>query len=355
MTHYIIETDWFTYNAIHILKPKDLFNFKYVSKTLYNLITTKDIYNSIISTIHEMLKKQIKLNYNDILQFLSTHNITISGSFIIQCALDEYCPTSDIDMITCHSIHESILSDYFQKQMERYDAVSMFPVVDYLVGEQCIQLIHTDLPDAISHIANFDLNICKNGYTYATNELYIQNLNHIMNKRMVIDKNNYNLVSRCEKYIKRGFKLEQSPCIQNLLDSIDDDHRHLSYVKANNNPISHIDAIIFQKKLFHFHDIFKILARDKGNIFCKSGTTYHLRDVLTKLIANEIETCDCDCCFKGINGHKCISISVSFNLDTWKINLMVHEHVGPIGLLPLYDSKVCTYNKSMNIVSQMFD
>ena len=97
-TSEVLCSDWFIYNIKEHLVPKDFLMLKYVCKYYHKNITVMDVKRCIISNINLRLKKILGDNYDTFIKYISKHNVAISGSFIIQCILEEYYEDSDIDI-----------------------------------------------------------------------------------------------------------------------------------------------------------------------------------------------------------------------------------------------------------------
>jgi hypothetical protein len=86
----IISHDWFLFNIAEQSKNAiSIYNLKISSKTHNKLITFNDIKKVIINNIIHKLKQHVHINYDDFEKFIETYNFSISGSFILQCILDE--------------------------------------------------------------------------------------------------------------------------------------------------------------------------------------------------------------------------------------------------------------------------
>lgn len=244
-------------DIIKKLSRKDLYTLSNVSIFYYKLINFKQL---IIDTIHIRLKFLLKEHYEPFLKIMKHNGAFISGSFIIQCILNEYWD-SDIDVFcpsigNVNRIHKfddesdesdeseendrkkytfNEIEDYLFNEMEydgssecilyRWDTndIKTHPQIrnvrTYTKENKCdIQIISINLSknisDCYSFIENrFDFDICKNIYD---GDLIIKNIENILNKTT-----NFNAttsltdsIGRYHKYVLRGFNFENKTTIK---------------------------------------------------------------------------------------------------------------------------------------------
>lgn len=219
------------------VKPVDLYNWCRINKN-YNTMLRTLIKRSVLSEIENRLR-DIFDDLPQFLQILAKSKSVISGSFIIQCILNEYWNDTDIDIyipikgnnITGYTENDNpitIMEDYLYKTMKftHYEAANRYGhdinteklifnwIRNYLKGNYSIQVIQVNIDENISEVKNFihqtfDFDICKNIYNFAENQSYLSlyKMNQICSK-MTKFKCAYRLgssIERCKKYQKRGF------------------------------------------------------------------------------------------------------------------------------------------------------
>jgi len=155
---------------------------------------------------------------------MEKYKMRLSGSFIVQCALNKYWNPSDIDLYTCQEIKDKIFSwaDHSslylknESECEYRNLTGIIEINNYVKDSnhaQPLQVISLERTkkksNATSHINTFDFDICKNIYKTKNGQhvLKINNLSSIMNKKIQVNANmNRNNNARHEKYTKRGFQ-----------------------------------------------------------------------------------------------------------------------------------------------------
>jgi hypothetical protein len=238
----VLYSDWFIYNVVEHLVPKDLYSLKFVSKYYYKNIDEKTITNSIIINIHKRLKQVLDKKYDTFIKFIEKKSIVISGSFIMQCILCEYYENSDIDLYSYLS-HDSDkffdiinMEDLDEDQEKNFKDYGALPYIHDIINAhlknghklQNIRLYNMKNYDDVKNyvINKYDMDMCKNIFTIVDNKsvLYTHNLNRVMNKWEHITE--FDIESRkkrrIEKYILRGFNFK---CDSNTFDKLD----HICY------------------------------------------------------------------------------------------------------------------------------
>lgn len=219
------------------MTTKEMFDLaKYIGNMkLSNTLINKNIVNNI--------NLRLSLVFGDKLdifkKFLEDTKSFISGSFIVQCILDETYNGSDIDVYINKSKSKDLLAYYeannicwfenanesFNYDMSFYSNVS-FDVNHYYINKYRIQFILAE--DPIAKLNLFDINICKNMYSIengigriSTNILdqlleKKSDMNYVVkdydNTMMDGRPNNTNFllyISRYNKYTSRGFVLNK--------------------------------------------------------------------------------------------------------------------------------------------------
>ena len=222
------------------LHPKDIWTMNKTIGSIGKDFMKKYLEKSIIRSINNRLRSILDGNLNKFKKILQDTQSIISGSFIMQCILDEHWQKSDIDIFISHEeigkrlVHKKIknpaypedeftpLEDFlFIKtrwkdghKSDRYDYSSFIKWVrDYRLKNyifQTIQLIwkKENLYDYI--LQTFDFDICKNAYGIDKNGneyIKIFNLKNLLNKEtnFAFKGNVEKSMDRYLKYKERGF------------------------------------------------------------------------------------------------------------------------------------------------------
>ncbi len=218
----IIYSDWFVFNIIgQIQSPIDLYNLKLTCKFYCKEITFENIKYVVVKNITKKLISCSDINYDNLVSYMEKHNVYISGSFILQCILNEYWNDTDIDLYANENIcfEENIFrnNDYERVTHNHHDGYSRLYgityVSDYVAtkNKTHMQLITMDQNiNIIDYIkTTYDFNICKNIYSVknGVHILYIDNLQNIMNRIVTggILGTAYQFPIRKIKYENRGF------------------------------------------------------------------------------------------------------------------------------------------------------
>lgn len=219
-SYEVIYSDWFIINMKDHVSPIDLYNLKMSTKYHYNLITYSDIKYVIISNIINKLQEMIDVKINDLLKFMDKYEITISGSFIIQCILNEYWVDSDVDMYTYSSVNLNknifVNNNY---TVSGYTTENEYATLKYIKmmgvfekhNKLKVQLIVLDTDKDIYEYVKTtcDFDVCKNIFNIKNGKcnLQIHNLQNIMNKQISCNflGMSCTMPTRKLKYEKRGF------------------------------------------------------------------------------------------------------------------------------------------------------
>ncbi len=218
----VIYSDWFIFNLIeNITTPKILYNLKLTNKWHFKEIKIQNIKQVVIKNIIIKLKEFTNINYNDFVSYLEQNNMSISGSFVLQCILDEYWDGSDIDLysdVNKDTYDDSLFYDnnynIFDKSGdEGYDAGGIKGIHTFSNSNKkyChLQMIFLNDTDVFKYVKKcYDLIICKNVYRIKNGKhsLYIDNLQNIMEKEIPCNFMNLtaSFPSRKIKYENRGF------------------------------------------------------------------------------------------------------------------------------------------------------
>lgn len=235
---------------IYYLDRKDLYYLSLTSKFYNELIQFKQL---IINTIHNRLKLILNEHYEEFMNKMIDNGAFISGSFIIQCILNEYWSHSGTDLdiyvpsinnnVREHTFDEDDEDDNEDKKIYYYNEVEDFvfnigyhiksgpgPNKMYTINKfdkdlpyitnvrtysqennldiQVISLnINKDLNHYHDFLNGFDFDICKNLYCPTNNTLIINNIDNILNKTTTFNATSMLKLSiaRYHNYITRGF------------------------------------------------------------------------------------------------------------------------------------------------------
>ncbi len=204
----------------------------------------------ILLNINNKIEKRLGNVFGDKLllfkQLMEETKCFISGSFIIQCILNEEWKGSDVDIyvptignqIRVDHSPFSKVDDFMYKNMNMKDGyIDSYPevlhsglkwvrnYVDYIYdsnGKQTyekrvrIQIIGIEISKNISQAVQFveetfDFDICKNVYSFEG--IYVKNIKEILSKTTSFksSKLHDSSVNRCKKYEERGFSFLNQP------------------------------------------------------------------------------------------------------------------------------------------------
>jgi hypothetical protein len=230
------------------LKPLELYRLKLTCHAFYQAITFNVFNTSIIKQIDKKLKQSLHDVYS-FKQLLQQTQAYISGSFIIQCILNENYD-SDIDIYvplkydTDMSLYQNYFNDaYCISDTRQYNpedppqphnivrvmTFSYKPMQDELLEGQPIknhkpiQIIYVNQDDLSNYFEDtFDFDILKN--VYHQHYVKIKNLNDIINKKCQFqwgpDQNVDKSMQRAYKYKERGFTIINTKSIHDFVHSI---------------------------------------------------------------------------------------------------------------------------------------
>lgn len=226
---------------MEFVSTKEMFDLKKIISDMK--LTDNMIKKKFIRNINSRLTKVFGNNVDVFKKFLEDTQSFISGSFIMQCILEEEYLDSDIDIYTTNKknivdFHNlKIASTYGighymkvddSKDIQYYGDSAydlmpnvLFNVCDYYVGghDHKIQFIIADSPHNI--VNNFDMDICKNIYGVDNEKEYlnIYNMDQLFEKKSVMrfvpkevdEKTNiHRYMRRYYKYVNRGYNLEKN-------------------------------------------------------------------------------------------------------------------------------------------------
>jgi hypothetical protein len=202
---------------------KVIYRLKYVFDNLYEDLV-KHMTKNVILTGSFLIQCLLNEDWNnsDIDFFVSTDNVEFTPNFCSLLLVNENAPKRHIYDDNLHDI-ESI-EDYIMipnSKIKYYNYVITNDKICYFIAEVSfyepiykVQVINVSKSNVINYIFGaFDFPVCKNVFYFSNNvpTLKIYNLNALINK--IITSNEHN--KRSEKYADRGFKI-----IYNMPDPI---------------------------------------------------------------------------------------------------------------------------------------
>jgi len=330
-------TDDFTAVGLYQIKLVDKYHFEY--------ITADTIHNSIIKNILGTLREMLGIRYDIIIASMQEHKMEIAGSFVLQCALDEYWQGSDIDFYTYAPQTKRIFGDtvsgaaYYAKDeystlpnithIFNYDvSIEDYPKHTNYWQPKRLQVIHLEKSeknyDIESYVNNtYDFSVCKNIFRFEDGKpvLKIGHLSNVMNKETRIDLPG-NIAVRGEKYLARGFKF------------IEEKHPFINYAK-NIVPIIYCNMIngVMRNKYF----LGQRLKKNK----------YRTANLTIKYFENDAHKRSYDCCPSGIG---------CYYDDDDELNVVVAQYYSITRRCPvsaLYDHTKCSHkHKLMSVVDK---
>lgn len=217
MNHLII-TDFFIDSALSTLSPKDLYIMRCVNKDFHKIINYHHIKQSIAIRVARKIKNDIKIPYDKFNNFLHKYDISICGSFLLQCILDEnFEDCTGIDLLI-NKDSSDIFESFKLIQHEYQKCYKVFYTYNeyFAAPGHHIRFIITDISKSefIQNMTSFD--ICKN--LYDTRNIYVSDLIGILNKKEKL-KNAftgskkypvvYSVDKLVKKYINRGFRFKK--------------------------------------------------------------------------------------------------------------------------------------------------
>lgn len=285
---------------IDYISVRDIFNLKFVNRSFRQRITESVIMKIIKTRIERKLKVILKNNYDAFVNAMAKSKAILSGSFILQCILNEKWSNSDIDIYVdkenenfFHKCISSITSfsdfDYGDMYGQAFNSIihnikNFFIDPDnnlhkpnigpfdetkqYFVKIQVVTIKTSKEYSLIDHTYNTGFDVCKNRLTYDKHgkmQLYLKNYKEAITKTttftiQTVDDFYY----RVEKYSKRGFYFK--PKYNKLL--------YLEYLYLHFSMI-HVLRTDFDEKIYY-----KLGNKECGNncaikLFFRNRRHYH--------------------------------------------------------------------------------
>ncbi len=346
-------SDWFIINMGDHLSPLDMMRLKQVSKFTNRYMTKIFIEQIILQQIDKRLRIALLDQYKFVMKHIILNKVVISGSFIIQCILDEYWEGSDIDMYSTYNSENkmAIFGDKYEEYEHNDKYENVLPIHSIinqkLKNGQKLQdiIMNTDIymddeseddgvipekkcPKSQNKIdldyfdnfkeymlKSFDLDICKNMFSIVNGrpKLYIHHLNKIITKKE--SALNYNqphkVYRRIQKYSARGFDFN---CVNYNISN----EQISPFLVYKQDKFGRLDKLTFLNQIYNPMDISTILycwngliagyIFDKNNLYedmkysqdYRKGMIpiYDLKDIFNSLLYNkgDIQSlCPCLC------------------------------------------------------------
>ncbi len=268
--------------TIWLLKKNKIINSRIANEII--------IYNAI-ENINKKINKLLIIEpfFNNILNF---KNVYISGSFILQCILDERYNFSDIDIYT-NNIQlikllnikdiQNIICDYNPARV--YDIyLNDTNIVDKL------QIIYIETKNIYNSINKyFDFDFLKNIYNYKKKKLFIFNIESVMDKiSNLYDVNLFkykeyykikNKIKRIGKYEGRGFNIIYNKNVlqQQLIDINNNNIIRSNFDMINTNCYYYKNYILNEKNRRNIDDIIdNIKSNSKIDVRSSKTCVYSL-------------------------------------------------------------------------------
>jgi hypothetical protein len=282
-----IPKDIHIYNIFNKLSPLNLYNLRQTNKLFFDMIDINIMKQSIIQQINERLFLIFGDKLNVFKQLMSDTKSVISGSFIIQCILNENWH-SDIDIFfptinnveskceggnPAYAIENFLYYDMKLQWNDGEDPNSYKDEVDktlinfvrsyqLLKPKNIIQVIQVNIDNNYvrqkQYIHDtFDFDICKNIYFIddKRDNLSILKLTNILNKigEFNVSKTTGSSIKRYHKYINRGFNLRVDTMTRDKIKEI-----YLGERGQNYYEVEDLDGYTTKNGLLYVGDFNKV-------------------------------------------------------------------------------------------------
>ena len=212
--------DWFLIELSNYVSVIDMAHIKFINWDCHKAVQYWMIELCMSNVVQHKLSYILGKDYDTFMDFIKNNNMYISGSFALQCILDETWEHSDIDIYHRHD--GTLYGPTYKLCHETYidmigiwndDLFAVYNNEDYKRVIQIIQIQSKHENNLINIIKRtFDFDICKNAIYFDKNKLrvYIYNLENISNKKFVytVGKLGRNECERISKYQTRGFDIK---------------------------------------------------------------------------------------------------------------------------------------------------
>lgn len=213
------------YVIAKFLNVKDIYSLSLVTRRGYRKIDKAFIMVHIKEWITFELKAIFGDHYERFVDAMIEAEAVLSGSFIIQCILNERWDNSDIDIYVDDKQSAQMMHNFFESEKEDvwYDNYGSFPRIkniteyhintpNYHFDRVKVQVVRIKTDDKYTlrhHVKNTGFDICRNMLYFDENgdmKVELENYRAIINKCTVftiLDTDDF--FYRIEKYSKRGF------------------------------------------------------------------------------------------------------------------------------------------------------
>lgn len=246
--------DYYGTDFLKEFNPLTLHKLRLTNKLFSKTITNEIIHESILREINRRLTIIFDDKLYEFKCLLSETKAVISGSFIIQCMLDEYYENSDIDIYFPINNNKSYLTkrdfNYYEiekflwktmnfKVKESYADISRYKsdqsdgkinikwVRTYITSRNDIQVIQVKIDnnhDLMKDFINdtFDFDFCKNLYYVNNKKEYINifKMNDVFNKigNFELKHRLGSMIQRYKKYTERGFNISMNVSYEDIIN-----------------------------------------------------------------------------------------------------------------------------------------
>lgn len=221
-----------------LLNPIDLFMLKLTNKYFMRKINRDIVFRQILISINHRLTDIFGDKVAKFKEIMIQTRSVISGSFIIQCVLNEYWENSNINIFVSGWDEPNLppsMENFFCGEMKRrtaylirdayitYMSMSDIKISDHIIfmsdNELNINVAKINIDSNYTKLTNFlfdsfDFDICKNAY-YINNgqeTLTICSLTDIFTRhtKFKFSHHLYGTIYRYDKYVKRRFCIEKN-------------------------------------------------------------------------------------------------------------------------------------------------
>lgn len=232
------------YILSEFMSIRDIYELHKVNRKSNDKLNMDFILDCIKKRIKNELMRIFGNEYNAFVRALIKSNAVISGSFILQCILDERWANSDIDIYLNNYEKDNSIYRFFgeEHELEYWDYYETFPRIknisefnykpkNYYLENIKVQLVRIDTDKKYTlknHIYNTGFDVCCN-MLYFNNrgimQIQLRNLLGIIHKKIIfsiLDADDF--IFRIKKYSERGF-----------------------YFKPKYNKIFYLEYVLFKK------------------------------------------------------------------------------------------------------------
>lgn len=170
--------------------------------------------NKIINNVKNKCKILFARDDQTFFKLLRITNSVLTGGFILEAILNE--SYHSVITIYCSETEHLTLTHFFNKlfgwystetsTMDMIHCIKTYYTKYNYLSQDCLKLISIKNNDLLNFIKNNnDMNICKN--IYYNDNLYINNINNMFNKQIIVDNNPFYHMTDYYYYQNYNFKL----------------------------------------------------------------------------------------------------------------------------------------------------